>query len=173
MTEREGDQAVGWAERLERLARLVPGVGAYQDREGMREADKQVRVYLAGQLHSLLRELEPAQRRLADAGRLERLPSLDRIARRLSTLADRIRYASYGFAGVFAAQKIREPELAALHGFDLRLVESLPELSSRLRAAAEAADRDDGFPEALEAAAEAVRRFDRILDDRDALAKGL
>ena len=170
MTDRERDQAAGWAERL---ARLVPGVGAYQDLEGMREADKQVRVYLAEQLHSLLRELEPAQRRLADAGRLERLPPLDRIARQMSTQADRVRYASYGFAGVFAARKIREGELAALHDFDLQLVQALSELRSRLRAAAEAADRDEGFREALDAAEGAVREFDRMLDDRDGLARGL
>ena len=173
MSERERDQAAGWAERLERLARLVPGVGVYRDREGIREADKQVRVFVAEQLHGLLRELEPAQRRLADAGRREPLPPLDRIARQLSTLADRIRYASYGFAGVFAAQKIRERELAALHGFDLQLLQALPELRSRIQAAADAAERDDGVREAFEAAEKAVRGFDRMLDDRDGLARGL
>jgi succinate dehydrogenase flavin-adding protein (antitoxin of CptAB toxin-antitoxin module) len=173
MTEREGNPVAGWAERLERLARLVPGVGAYQDREGMREADKQVRAYLADQLHGLMRELEPAERRLADIGRTERLPSLDRIARQLATLADRIRHASYGFAGVFAGRKVREPELAALHGFDVRLAESLPALRSRLREVADAAYHGEDFAEVLHTAEEAVRAFEQLLDSRDVLAKGL
>ena len=40
----------GWAEWLERLARVIPGVTRYQDREGLRETDKQVRVLLADRL---------------------------------------------------------------------------------------------------------------------------
>jgi len=163
----------GWAERLERLARLVPGVGTYQDREGLREADKRVRTYLAELLVNLGRGLEPTQQRLTEARQLDRLPALDRIGRQVSTLADRARLASYGFAGVFALHKVREREITLLHEFDVRLLEEIPRLESSIRALAEAAGQEDGFSEAAQAADDVLWRFKQGLDERDKLARGL
>jgi hypothetical protein len=167
------DDGSGWAERMDRLVRRIPGLGRYQDREGLREADKRVRTYLAELLADLGREIEPAQRLLAEAGRLDRLPSLDRIGRQVATLADRIRFASYGFAGVFAAHAIRERELVGLHDFDLRLIEEIPRLQSRVRALAETAGQEQGFAEALQAAEAGVRQCEQTVDERDRLARGL
>lgn len=173
MVNAEGKGAAGWAERVERLARLVPGVGPYQDREGLREADKRVRTYLAESLAGLARDLEPAQRTLSEAGRVDRLPAVDRVGRLLRTAADRVRYASYGFAGVFDLHKIREPELATLHDFDARLTEALPGLEQRVRALTAASERIEWFDQAAGAAESALREFERTLDERDRLARGL
>ncbi len=167
------DKASEWAERLERLAHYVPGLGRYQDREGLRETDKQVRMHLAGQIADLVRILEPAQRRLAEAKYLDPLPALDRVARLLSTLADRIRFASYGFAGVFDLQKIRERELAALHRFDLELTEGVPPLEEHIRALADVATDEAAFRQKLRAAEAALGEFEEILGRRDRLARGL
>lgn len=163
----------GWAERVEHLARLVPGLGKYQDREGLREADKRTRTYVADLLGNLGRVLEPAQRRLVEERRLDRLTGLDRLGRLLATLADRVRFASYGFAGVFAAHQIREAELAALHGFDVRLLEEVPRLRTLLQAVADAAGRDEGFADAARAAEDGLRHLEETLDERDRLARGL
>lgn len=163
----------GWAERLERLARLVPGVGGYQDREGLRETDKRVRTHLADQMAELSRIVEGAQRRLTEAGSLDRLPALDRVARLVKTLADRIRFASYGFAGVFDLHKIREAELAALHRFDLSLAEAVPRLRQRVQALADATTAEAAFPQALQAAEAALGEFEGALSEREALARGL
>jgi len=165
--------AGGWAERLERMARIIPGIGAYQDREGLREMDKRVRTHLGDLLARLARELEPVQRLLTDGGRLDHLPALDRIGRLANTLADRLRFASYGFAGVFDLHKIREPELMSLHDFDLKLLEEIPRLQSRVRALAEAATREGGLSQALQAAEEGLRGFEGTLEERDRLARGL
>lgn len=166
-------EASGWAECVERLARLVPGVARYQDREGLRETDKQVRIYAGELLGSVARDLEPAEQRLADGGKLDRLPALDRIGRHIGMLADRVRLASYGFAGVFALHKIREKELASLHDFDARLVEAIPGLQAAVRGVAEKADQDTGFAEAVRAAEEALQRVEQTLEERDRLARGL
>jgi len=163
----------GWAEWLERLARVIPGVARYQDREGLRQTDKQVRVRLADLLGDLNRILEGAARRLTEARRLDRLPVLDRVARRVSTLADRIRYASYGFAGVFDLHKIRETELAALHRFDLDLMETVPRLLQPLMALAEAATEEAAFPQALQAAEAALQDFENRLADRETMTRSL
>jgi hypothetical protein len=165
--------SAGWTERVERLARLVPGLGKYQDREGLRDADKRIRTYVAELLGNLGRELEPVQRRLTEDRRLDRLTALDRLGRHLITLADRTRFASYGFAGVFAAHKIRETELAALHAFDVRLVEEIPRLQTLLKTVAEATGRDNGFADAVRAAEDGLRRLEETLDERDRLARGL
>ena len=85
--------SAGWAERIEAVARIVPGLRGYQDREGLREADKQVRTHLADQLAGLGRVLEQAGRGLAEARRLERLPAIDRLGRLVATQADRARQA--------------------------------------------------------------------------------
>lgn len=163
----------GWAEGLERLARLIPGVGRYQDREGLRETDKQIRSHLADQLVQLGRTVEAAERRLTEARLLNRLPALDRVARLLHTLADRTRFASYGFAGVFDLHKIREQELAALHRFDVGLAETLLRLREPLQALADAASDEAAFPQALRAAETALEGFQRALTERDRLARGL
>jgi hypothetical protein len=163
----------GWAERLERLARVIPGVTRYQDWEGLREIDKLVRVLLADHLRDLNRILEGVVRRLTEARRLDRLPALDQVARRVSTLADRIRYASYGFAGVFDLHKIREPQLAALHRFDLDLMETVPRLRQPLMALAEAASQEADFPQAFQAVEDALRDFEIRLADRERVARSL
>jgi hypothetical protein len=167
------DKASEWAERLERLAHYVPGLGRYQDREGLRETDKQVRVYLAGLIADLARMVEGAERRLTEAGRLDRLAVLDRVARRLNTLADQVRFAGYGFAGVFDLHKIRETELATLHRFDLGLVEAVPRLRTPLQALVDAATDEPAFPETLGKLERALQEFEATLAERDRLVRGL
>jgi hypothetical protein len=162
-----------WAEWLERLAHHIPGVGRYQDREGLRETDKQVRMHLAGQIADLVRIVERAQRRLTEATYLDPLPALDRVTRLVNTLADRIRFASYGFTGVFDLHKVRERELAALHRFDLELTEGVPSLEEHIRALADAATDEATFRQKLRAAEAALEEFGEVLGQRDRLARGL
>jgi hypothetical protein len=110
---------------------------------------------------------------LTEAGRLDRLPTLDRVARRVSTLADQVRHARYGFAGVFDLHKIREAELAALHRFDLVLLEAVPGLRQPLQALADAATDDTAFPQALDAAEAVLQDFEHRVADRDRVARSL
>lgn len=72
-----------------------------------------------------------------------------------------------------AQPAIRERELAGLHAFDLQLLKDIPRLQSRVLVVAEAAARDQGFSEALQATEAAVRQFERTVDERDRLARGL
>jgi hypothetical protein len=117
--------------------------------------------------------LERAQERLVDAKRLDRLVALDRLGKRLTTAADRIRTASYGFSGVFDLHKVRESELSSLHRFDLRLLEQVPSLDARLQAVAAAATADTGFPEAVAATEALMDDFTRALDEREHVARRL
>ncbi len=165
---RDAGRQSGWSDHLERLARIIPGLGRYQDREGLRETDKRVRTHLADRLDDTRRVLGESQRRVAEGRNLDRVPAMERIGRRLGTLADRIRYASYGFAGVFDLQKVRETELLSLHRLDVALADAAPVLQERIRGLAAAGE--SGFPEALLATEEALNQFEEKLDRRERAA---
>jgi len=45
---------------------------------------------------------------------------------------DTIRYASYGYGGIFDLEKIREEELDQLYSFDLSLMEDLDGLQAQM-----------------------------------------
>jgi hypothetical protein len=106
---------------LERLGARVPGFSGYLERELRREVDQLLRGELAGRLDTARAALAAHTRTLhlgAD-GRLGRLASLDKT---LDALANAIRHAGSGYAGLFDAAKVREEQLEALYRFDLDLV---------------------------------------------------
>ncbi len=108
---------------LERAAERVPGYRGYKDKELRREADKLQRLYVAERLETCRRSLEEVQLDLTRRGSLDLLGVIDTTIRRLHTSADRIRYADYGYAGLFNTTKVGEEKLAELYQFDVRLQE--------------------------------------------------
>ena len=118
------------AERLERLARLVPGIGSYQDKEKRRDADKRLRSTLADRLDTARKAVEDVIARLQTAGKLEHLDRWGRLERKLHQAADSIRFASYGYSGIFDAVKIDEAKLDRLYAFDVALAESVSTLQA-------------------------------------------
>ena len=55
---------MSFSRKLERLARIVPGVAGYQDKETSRDTDKTIRLRLASELEQVKRGLEGDKRRL-------------------------------------------------------------------------------------------------------------
>jgi 2-hydroxychromene-2-carboxylate isomerase len=84
-------------------------------------------------------------------GRLERIGSLDKS---LDALANAVRHAGSGYAGLFDAAKVREEQLEALYRFDLDLVDDV----DTVREAAAALGADDGTLLRLEQAVAKVRK---------------
>ena len=90
----------------------------------------------------------------------------DRVLKKLDQVENRVRFASYGYAGFFDAVKIEEPQLERIYRFDLSLVEKVEEFERRARElAAKSADADG-----LKAAAAEVERaaddLNRTFDER-------
>lgn len=141
---------------LERLGERIPGYGGYAERERRRDADKLQREHLAERLRALKTPLTEAMRELTAAGRLFETGPLERLLKKLDQLENRVRFASYGYAGFFDAVKVGEAELDALHRFDLSLVERVDALGAKLRAL----NADSG--ELKSAAAEAERALDEL-----------
>ena len=59
------------------------------------------------------------------AGGLSFVDSVDRTVTKLQTLSDRIKTASYGYAGLFDSVGIEKDQLDALHRFDVNLLTSV------------------------------------------------
>lgn len=103
---------------LERLVSKIPGYRGYKEKEDRRAADKLLREHVAGQLTEQRRQLAELQRGLLDGGGLLLIDDLDRAVTKVQKLADKIRTASYGYAGLFDEVKVKEEELDALYEFD-------------------------------------------------------
>ncbi len=157
--------------KIEEMAKDIPGYRGYKDKEVRREADKLIRLKVAGRLQEQRGRLNSIEVKLANAGRLGALLILDRSLMRLQLLVDRLKTASYGYAGLFDAIKIREAELDALYEFDAALLDSVDKVEALIDAVA-AAEEDEQVTKAGSELLEAVedmneafsRRQDVILD---------
>lgn len=134
-----------FSDRVERWSAWIPGVRPYRDREQRRETDKKIRERLAGDLQEVRFSLNRTALALSSRGEMQILAGLDRLSSHLQQVADTIRYASYGYAGMFDLEKIREEELNRLYDFDLQLGDDL----ERVRKSAEEIG-PAGSPEAQE-----------------------
>jgi len=124
---------------LEKVASHIPGVAGYREREGRRETDRRVREFLAGRLDEGRAGLTALRNAATDSGQLKTLDAIGRLDRILQKSVSSLRYADYGFSGVFDQLKIREAELDQIHAYDAALVTDVVALSDALRSISEAA----------------------------------
>jgi len=152
------------ASQLERLARFVPGVAGYQDRENARATDKELRMRLVQELRRLVQVLDDHKARLAEARDFSALPRLDRLAGRLERMGRTVEFASRGYTGLFDLHAVDVEVLDQLYAFDLGLFEALSVVRARVEAV-RAAD-----PTGLVAAAihigEALDDVEQLWDQR-------
>jgi hypothetical protein len=151
---------------LERLGDKIPGYGGYVAKERRRDADKLHREHLADRLRAAKRPVSDAVRELSDGGRLFEVGPLDRASKKLDQAENRIRFASYGYAGFFDAVKIEEPQLDAIYRFDLALVERVEEIE---RQASELRAKSGSAEDLKQAASDLERALDelnRAFDER-------
>jgi hypothetical protein len=128
---------------VEQKMKDVPGYKGYKEKEVRREADKLLRLQVARGFEEQRRRLNRAQVQLTNAGRLGALVLLDRAMMRLQLLIDRLKTASYGYAGLFAAVKVKEAELDALYDYDASLLGSVDKVKGLIDAVAAAATDAD------------------------------
>ena len=122
------------ASQLERLARFVPGLAGYQDRENARATDKELRMRLVQELRRLVQVLDDHKARLAEARDFSALPRLDRLAGRLERMGRTVEFASRGYTGLFDLHAVDVEVLDQLYAFDLGLFEALSVVRARVEA---------------------------------------
>jgi hypothetical protein len=128
---------------VEQKMKDVPGYKGYKEKEVRREADKLLRLQVARGFEEQRRRLSRVQMQLTNAGRLSALVLLDRAMMRLQLLIDRLKTASYGYAGLFSAIKVKEAELGALYDYDVSLLGSVDKVKGLIDAVAAAATDAD------------------------------
>jgi hypothetical protein len=113
----------------------------YSGLERQRGAAKQARDAGADRLKSAEHHLVEAQRDLVGLGEHDQAQAIERLRTRLSTLADRLRHATYGYSPVGSPNPVREAELAELQERDAetiteaqRIVELAEHVSNTARA---------------------------------------
>ncbi|MGI6209215.1 MAG: hypothetical protein ACOYEW_13510 [Anaerolineae bacterium] len=155
---------------FERLVRQIPGYRGYKEREQAREADRLLRERLSQRLYAQRDRILEIVRTLTRRGGLALLGDLDLASRRLETLSDTVRTASYGYAGLFDAIKVGQEELAALYEHDAALMDQVPVLEGAVDAVEAAIGDPQKFGEASAALLQAVADLKRHWDGRhDAL----
>lgn len=156
-----------------RIAAAIPGYLGYRERERRREADRELRAELARQYTAQRDRLTDLQRRATNRALISVLDDMERAGLKLQRFIDRLRTASYGYAGWFDTAAVREAELEQLYAFDHLLTAGVAEVSAGVDGIAEAVDAGEGVEGAVEALVATVDGLNRRFDQRrDLLAEG-
>lgn len=115
---------------LGKIRNALSGFIGYFDRENRREADKLLRTTLGDRYEQQWERISAIQRQMIETGQLEDVDQLEAAAIKLRGFIDRVRTASYGYAGFFDAVRINSTELQKLYSYDLQLLEDVASISS-------------------------------------------
>ena len=157
---------------LESLISKIPGYHGYKEKENRRAADKLLRDQLVGQLDGQRRRLAELQRNLLDSGGLLMVDDLDRAVTKVQKLADKIRTASYGYAGIFDAVKVKEEELDALYTFDEGMLEHLSAIQTAIDALATVMDASGDVKTAIRSVVSAADEAETTWRQRESVITG-
>jgi SNF2 family DNA or RNA helicase len=114
---------------LEKLIAKIPGFKGYIALNDRRKSDKLLREMIVREYEVQYQRLSSVQRALISAGELGAVGELENAAIKLRQFIDRVRTASYGYAGLFDAIRIRETELETVYRFDAMLLDKNTEIA--------------------------------------------
>lgn len=134
---------------LEKLVKNIPGYKGYKEKELRREADKLLRTEVAGKLNDQRKRLSDLQVQLVSQAQIEFLDDLERAVMKLQLLIDRMKTASYGYAGLFDAVKVKEEQLDALYEFDSQMLDYVGEVAGDVDQVASAVTAKEGVGVAI------------------------
>ena len=157
---------------LEKLINKIPGYHGYKEKEMRRDADKLLRDHIYGVLTEQRRRIEDIQGELG----VEYIESVEKIGtarRRLQTLADTVRTAAYGYAGLFDAVKVKEEELDALYEFDNELLAESEAIVASVDSLQSAIDNGEGLGGAIRELTETITRLRDKYDRRKDVITGM
>lgn len=151
---------------IERLLKGLPIVRGYVDKELRREADYRLRQTIAGTLESEKQRVYDLQKKLLKGGGLLYMDDLDSAITRVQKLADRVKTAAYGYAGLLDAVKIQEDQLDALHRFDVGLAERTYEVQQAVDSLTSAVEQKSGIGDAIDSLTDKLSELNRLYDAR-------
>ncbi len=149
---------------FEKFIEKIPGVKGYKEKEDRRTTDKIVRETIAKRLEDQWARISGVQRQLLKAGALGPMGDLESPALKIRQFIDRIKTASYGYAGLMDAIKVDEVALNQLYDYDLYLYGLVDEVAKRLdkiEAGGAETELDQAIRELTAVATELVTAFNR------------
>jgi len=152
---------------LERLLKGLPGIRGYVDKELRRDADKRLRMLIANQLDEQKQALLDIQKTLLKNGGLTWLDDVDEAIRKLQILVDRVKTASYGYAGLFDAVRIQEEQLDALHKFDVALAGRIVAVENAVKAVATAVTSKENIQTSIDQVTSLIAELNTMFGKRN------
>jgi hypothetical protein len=126
----------------------IPGFKGYIERENRRASDKLLRGIVAERYEEQWNRISGLQRDLISEGGLAYVDDMERAAIKIRQFIDRVKTATYGYAGLFDAVKVREDELEKMYQFDLSLLDGAEEFRHAVDNV-EASLGTDGLPASI------------------------
>lgn len=141
-------RVTGEQDFFKKILGKIPGFKGYVEREDRRAADKLLRESIADQFEKLWERISALQREAISNGNLEIIDDLEAASLKLRQFIDRVRTASYGYAGFLDAIKVNTEELDQIYQYDAQLLDLESEISSAVDNV-EGSFGTDGLPAAL------------------------
>jgi len=143
----------------------IPGWSGYRDRERRRESDRLIREKLALDYGEIADELGRLASRLAEDRKLSAIRYVDGPHGRLKHFINRLRTASYGYAGLFSDRPVDAAALDQIAAFDQSLGDGLNDVANAADALKETDPDNSAFRDRSEELGEVIEklldRFDR------------
>lgn len=126
------EKVSGQRDFFKEILSKVPGFKGYIERGDRRMSDKLLREKIASEFGALEQRVSALQRDLISQGQLGEVGKLEAAAIKIRQFTDRVRTASYGYAGVFDAIKIKEQELDQVYRYDYALLALADEVQAAI-----------------------------------------
>ncbi len=114
---------------FDKIGTLIPGYRGYQEREGRRECDRQLREQIADKLSVIEKEITSQ----IDGADLSELSEIEKNRKKINNLKDLIKYSPYGTSAFFSDSLIKETELELIYQMDLDIMDNINQLESWLQ----------------------------------------
>lgn len=153
-------------ERAQSELNRIPGYTGYRAKERRRDDDRAVRNQLADDLDASAAHVESIGRDLANLRRLDAIQPVESLFRQIGHLANRVRTATSGYAGLFDEREIDELALDQLRRFDEQVAQESSTLAEQVIALQRAAGNSADLAPALTTVVEEVSRLSTLWDGR-------
>lgn len=166
------DKVVSEQDFFKKLIAKIPGFKGYVERGDRRMSDKLLREQVALEFETQYQRVSGLQRDLISQGGLAYIDDLEAAAIKLRQFIDRVRTASYGYAGIFDAVKIKEDDLAQVYQFDNQLL-GLGETVAHAIDNVESSIGTDGLPAAIKNLTTVAQSCVETFNQRSDVLKGI
>ena len=142
------NKVAGESDFIKKILSKLPGFRGYIEREDRRNADKLLRESVATRYEEIWQRISTLQKSAITNGEIDKIDDLESSALKIRQFIDRVKTATYGYAGFFDVIKVETEELTAVYQYDLQLLDLGEEL---MRAVdnIESSFGTDGLPAAI------------------------